>query len=114
MKEMKNYYEDKSSVKGLIAISNKVFEQIALDVLNDRRKENPSFALEYGKKKGVIKAEISKRNKVTITIGLFLPIGSDAKILNDIQKEVYDEAFEATEIASLKVDVQLLGCYPVK
>ncbi len=115
MMENSTYYEDKSSEKGLIAISNKVFVQIASDVLDDFSEEKKgSFSLEYGKKKGYIHAEISKANKVTIEIGLFLPVGQDTKVLTEIQKEVYDEAFEATEISSLKVDVILLGCYPVK
>lgn len=113
--ENNSYYEDKTSDKGLIAISEKVFVQIANDVLSELREEKKvAFSLEYGKKKGYIRAEITKNNKVTISVGIFLPVGQDTKVLSDIQKEIYDEVFEATEISSLRVDRILLGCYPVK
>ena len=53
--ENNSYYEDKTSDKGLIAISEKVFVQIANDVLSELREEKKgSFSLEYGKKKGYI------------------------------------------------------------
>ena len=113
--ENNSYYEDKTSDKGRIVISEYVFVQIANDVLSELREEKKiAFSLEYGKKKGYIRAEITKSNKVTISVGIFLPVGQDTKVLCDIQKEIYDEVFEATEISSLKVDRILLGCYPVK
>ena len=112
MKEINRYYEDKTSDKGLIALSDKVFTQIAENVLKQGLEDNKgTFALENGKKKGYIKTRIGKNNFVRVEIGIFLPIGEDTSLLGEIQKAVYDEELEATELASLKVDFVLLGCY---
>ena len=52
MKETNRYYEDKTSDKGLIALSDKVFTQIAENVLKQGLEDNKgTFALENGKKK---------------------------------------------------------------
>ena len=106
-----NYYAQKNTA-GSLNISENVFVQIANDSLSELMKDDLKniVFLKNGTKQAKIHCEIDKKNHVKVDVEVFLSADCEAgKISTEIQKEVYDNIYDATEISAVKVNVIILG-----
>ena len=54
--------------------------------------------------------EIDKKNHIKVDVEVYLSADCEAgKISTKIQKEIYDDIYDATEISAVKVNVIILG-----
>lgn len=106
-----NYYTQKNNA-GSLNISENVFVQIANDSLSELMKEelkNIVF-LKNGNKQAKTHCEIDKKNHIKVDLEVYLSADCEAgKISTEIQKEIYDDIYDATEISAVKVNVIILG-----
>ncbi len=106
-----NYYQASSAEYGKMSISKYVFLQIAEDSLEslakNELKKDISLALPKGKKS--VEVSILK-DKIAVHIAVLSVRGSDVKKAADtIQQEVYNDLYDATEISSIQVNVEVVG-----
>ncbi len=106
-----NYYNQKNN-NGNLNISENVFNQIASDSLNGLMNDELKDVvyLKNGKKTAKIHTEIDKKNHIKVDVELYLSSDCQASVVSsDIQKAIYDDIYDATEISSVKVNVIILG-----
>ena len=106
-----NYYSQKNN-NGYLNISEKVFDEIATDSLNALMQDDLKDVvfLKSGKKTARVHSEIDKKNHIKVDVELFLASDCQASsVSSDIQKAIYDDIYDATELSSVKVNVIILG-----
>ncbi len=106
-----NYYTTLNSSKGSLNIADYVFNQIALETLQDLEKHELKGAISLsGDKKRKNVETIIDKNKVTVNIYFSAMRNSDVqKSVNLIQTSVYESLNELTEISSIKVNVAVVS-----
>lgn len=105
------YYESTNPDYGKMSISSYVFSEIAQETLEGLAKgalrDDISLSLP-GRKKNVACSIV--KNQITVDIYFNSIRGSDVqKSVKTIQEEVYNDLYDATEISSIKVNVNLMG-----
>lgn len=105
------YYTLKKQ-KGTISINELTFVQSAKEtlssLLDDELKDK--ISLKSGKKVCKVTCLIDSKNKIIVNCEVFIVIGEDTnKIVELIQKEIYDDLYYLTEISNFKVNVLVLG-----
>lgn len=104
-----SYYTSEKSKKGSLNISDYVFSQIARETLNNlcETKLKDKIVFKDDKTSVITKIE---NNKIKVEIRIFSLRNSDVQnSVNTIQSDVYDALYEASEIASIKVNVTVAG-----
>ncbi|MFA6624469.1 MAG: Asp23/Gls24 family envelope stress response protein [Bacilli bacterium] len=110
---MYSYFYVGNSQSGKLAISSFAFSQIAestLDSLVTNGDLKDAIALKDGKKKCKVTTDIDKNKKVTVTVQVIGIRGADIdSAVTRIQKEVFTNIYDVTEISALKVNVSVLA-----
>lgn len=111
----KSYYKIDRNQQGLLEISDYVFSQIAEETRDELLSGELKEVLSdhSGKSKAKITSVIDARNHVSIDVEVYGYKGSNlADGVKRLQEEVYNRAYELTEIRSIKVSVSLVGVLP--
>ena len=106
-----NYYQSTNPDYGKMSISKYVFAQFAEETLHTLAstslKNSISLALPKGKK--LVDVSIQK-DKIGVNIAISSIRGSNAsQAVEQIQQEVYSDLYDAVEISSIRVNVEVAG-----
>lgn len=107
-----NYYTIKGSTGSTMNISKDVFIQAAENKIQDLISNDlkDTITLKNGRKTCKISCEIDKKNKILVTVEIFVYSGENASVATErIQSEVYEGIYDITEISNVKVNVVVLG-----